>query len=233
MPARLWDFTGAHLPHRHRLVAAGDWLARTGEPLDRLIFSLDAVLVQARNAPYDVMPLISGMIGGEGLVGGAALLGAPQWQHDVFAVIAGDVIEVTADDLRAAVDSDPELRALLFRYLHNFTLQLAQNVIANLGHSVERRLARWLTMFHDRVAGDELRLTHDRIAMLLNVRRASVTDSLHILEGERLLQCTRARIIVRDRAGLQVRAGYSYGYAEDDYNAAIGPFGKASAAQQP
>ena len=88
-------------------------------------------------------------------------------------------------------------------------------------------------MFHDRSAGDELRLTHDMLAMLLNVRRASVTDALHILEGERLVRCTRGRVLVRDRIGLQVRAGYSYGYAEADYNRAIGPFGKASAGKLP
>lgn len=231
LPLSLWGRTGAHLPHLVRTMASGDRLARAGDVMERVVFPLDAVVVQARHAPHDPMPLVSGMVGAEGFAGWAALLGAAQWPHDVFAVIPGQVAEVAADDLLAAVDKDGELRTLLLRYVHNFTMQLTQNTIANLGHSVERRLARWLTMFHDRVAGDELRLTHETLAMLLNVRRASVTDSLHILEGEHLVRCTRGKVTVRDRPGLQARAGHSYGYAEGDYNAAIGPFGKASAAQ--
>lgn len=226
----LWGRLGAHLPHVTRNMASGDRLALAGGLIDHVAFPATAVLVQARHGPHDTMPLVSAMVGGEGLAGWPALLGAAQWPHEVFAVIAGEVVVVAADDLIAATETDADLRTLLLRYLHNFTMQLTQNTIANLGHSVERRLARWLTMFHDRVAGDELRLTHEMLAMLLNVRRASVTDSLHILEGEHLVRCTRGRVIVRDRAGLQARAGYSYGYAEDDYNAAIGPFGKASAA---
>lgn len=211
-------------------MASGDRLARAGDVISHVAFPAGAVLVQARNASHDPMPLVSGVVGLEGMVGWPALLGSPRWTHEVFAVISGDVLVLTVDDLLAAVDTDAELETLLLRYLHNFTMQLTQNTIANLGHSVERRLARWLTMFHDRVTGDELRLTHETLAMLLNVRRASVTDSLHILEGERLVRCTRGKVTVRDRPGLQERAGYSYGYAEEDYNAAIGPFGKASAA---
>jgi hypothetical protein len=41
-----------------------------------------------------------------------------------------------------------------------------------------------------------------------------VTDALHILEGERVLRCTRAMIVVRDRDGLETAAGVSYGAPE-------------------
>lgn len=226
--ASLWSRTGAALRHHIREVASGERLATAGDGITCVAFPLTAVLVQARHADHDPMPLVSGMVGCEGMAGWSALLGGSQWKHEVFSVIAGQVAIVTVDDLNDGMDDDPDLRALLLRYVHNFMMQLTQNTIANLGHSVERRLARWLTMFHDRTEGDELRLTHETLAMLLNVRRASVTDSLHILEGERLVRCTRGRILVRDRAALQARAGYSYGYAESDYNDAIGPFGKAS-----
>ena len=66
-----------------------------------------------------------------------------------------------------------------------------------------------------------------RLGRSLAVRRATVTDTLHILEGEGLVRCTRARIIVRDRAGLERRAGKAYGAAEEAYRALQAPFGKA------
>ena len=227
----LWDRTGKSLPHTVRTMASGDRIASAGDAITEVAFPLTGVLVQARNADHDPMPLVSGMVGPEGMVGWGAMLGAVEWPYEVFAVIAGEVAVVRTDDLVQSIRRDDALHALLLRYVHNFAMQLTQNTIANLGHSVERRLARWLTMFHDRVAGDELRLTHETLAMLLNVRRASVTDSLHILEGEHLVRCTRGKVTVRDRAGLQARAGYSYGFSENDYCAAIGPFGKGSAAQ--
>lgn len=58
-------------------------------------------------------------------------------------------------------------------------------------HPVEVRLARWLLMAHDRADGDELALTNDYMAVMLAVRRPSVTTALHVLEGNRLIRGTR------------------------------------------
>lgn len=227
----LWERVCEGLPHRSRMVAAGDRIARTGDAIDTVIFPTGAIFVLARQNAYEAQPLASGVVGTEGMLGWSRLLGDPEWQHDALAIVGGDVVEVRADILAEAADLQSPLRATILRYVHNYTLQLTQNTIANLGHSLERRLARWLVMVHDRSTTDELRLTHDTLAMLLNVRRASVTDALHLLEGERVLRCTRGLVTVRDRAALQAAAGYSYGYAENDYQAAIGPFGRASAQQ--
>jgi hypothetical protein len=40
-------------------------------------------------------------------------------------------------------------------------------------------------MAQDRIGSDEINVTHDVLALMLGVRRASVTDALHILEGRR------------------------------------------------
>lgn len=38
-------------------------------------------------------------------------------------------------------------------------------------------------MCHDRIDGEEIALTHEYMATMLGVRRSSVTEALHILEG--------------------------------------------------
>jgi hypothetical protein len=58
------------------------------------------------------------------------------------------------------------------------------------------------------------------------VRRASVTDTLHQLEGERVIRSRRGCITVSDRAGLRRIAGQSYGFAEAEYSRLIAPFGR-------
>lgn len=209
-------------------MAAGDRIARTDQIIDTVFVPIGATFAIVRQKPTDLLPLAIGMVGREGVVGWPILLGCHHWQHDIVTLVAGEVVEIAAPDLVAACRADERLHGLILRFVHNFTLQLAQSVVANLGHSVERRVARWLLMIHDRVATDSLTLTHDQLASLLNVRRATVTDALHMLEGELLIRCTRGRVAVRDRAGLERAAAHSYGFCEADYRAAIGPFGKGS-----
>jgi DNA-binding transcriptional regulator YhcF (GntR family) len=79
-------------------------------------------------------------------------------------------------------------------------------------------------MAHDRIEGDEIRVTHEEIAVMLAVRRASVTDALHVLEGENLIRATRGRVLVRNRSGLRRIAGDAYGFFEAEYSRLIAPF---------
>ena len=54
--------------------------------------------------------------------------------------------------------------------------QLAQHVVCNRLHRIAQRCARWLLLTHDRVDHDEFPLTHEFLALMLGVRRASVTE---------------------------------------------------------
>jgi DNA-binding FadR family transcriptional regulator len=64
-------------------------------------------------------------------------------------------------------------------------------------------------------------LTHDFLALMLGVRRPSVTDALHVLEGERLIHANRGLITIRDRARLEDMAGGAYGVPEAEYRRLI------------
>jgi CRP-like cAMP-binding protein len=112
------------------------------------------------------------------------------------------------------------------RFIQSFIVQLGRTVVSNLSDPIDRRLCRWLLMNHDRLEGDTIELTHRQIGVMLGVRRASVTDALHVLEGERLIRAERRMIVVHDRARLRECAGESYGVAEAAYRRLIGPFGK-------
>ncbi len=90
-------------------------------------------------------------------------------------------------------------------------------IVSNLIHSVERRTGRWILLYQDRVGGDEISLTHEELGLMLGIRRASITDALHYLEGERAIVGARGRVIVRDRARLEALAEETYGHAEAQY----------------
>lgn len=218
----------ARLPARPMKLKAGHALARAGTDITEVFVPRDAIVLVARQTALDPVPLTLSMIGYEGLVGWQALLATDRWTHDALIICPGEVAAVQRGDLLAACAVNPALHGVLLRVAHNHTLQLAQSVVANLGHSLERRLARWLLMLDDRTLGDTFHVTHAQLAQILNVRRASITDAVHVLEGETLIFSSRGKFKVRDRAGLQARAGQSYGLSENDYSVSVEPFGKGS-----
>ncbi|MBB6181903.1 Crp/Fnr family transcriptional regulator [Pseudorhizobium flavum] len=123
-----------------------------------------------------------------------------------------------ADFCTAALtmDADATLRHVVLRYFHVFMLQLAATALADAKYPVEQRLARWLLMAHDRL-GHELPLTHDFFALMLGVRRPSVTEALHILEERQCVRAERSLVVVRNRAKLEELAGDAYGVPEGEY----------------
>ena len=167
-----------------------------------------------------------GLVGAEGVIGWPALLGVTQPSYiGMVQMRGGTALFADADAILAACTTSSRLQLILLRFVHSFTEQMTGTLIGALRDNVEQRLARWLLMLHDRVAGDVLHVTHGELAGALHVRRASVTDCLHVLEGKSVVRCSRGQLIVRDRAALRRAAGESYGVAEDSYRRLIGPFG--------
>lgn len=150
------------------------------------------------------------LIGREGLAGLPVVLGAPTSPHRRTVQAEGFAWRMSADDLRTAMDEMPALRAVLLRFVHGVLVQTAQSVACNARHVVHQRLARWLLMAQDRLAQDTLPLTHEVIAKMLGVRRASVTSALQPLEGDGIVRVQRGRIRVLDRARLEACACSCY-----------------------
>lgn len=166
-----------------------------------------------------------GIIGFEGLVGWSVLLGCERSPHEAqVAIGAGTALCISAEALLAHCRDLPQLNKLLLLYVQSFVTQMGRTISSNLTDRLELRLARWLLMNHDRLEGDEIVLTHEQLGVMLGVRRATVTDTLHVLEGERLIRSLRGRIVIRDRDGLVQFAGESYGAAEQAYSQMIAPF---------
>jgi CRP-like cAMP-binding protein len=168
-----------------------------------------------------------GIIGFEGLTGWPVLLGCDISPHEATVAIGGaTALCIPNEALLDACSQSPALKALLLRFVQAFTIQLGRTIVSNLIDPIEQRLSRWLLMNQDRLCTDDIALTHQQIGVMLGVRRASVTDTLHLLEGERVIRARRGCITVCDRAGLRRIAGESYGFAEAEYSRLIAPFGR-------
>lgn len=190
---------------------AGDTVARIGAPLEQVWFPEDAVISVAERLSEGRHADLA-LIGPEGVVGWQALLGDTivPWRC-VVELGGGHALALPAATLRAMADERPALRRTLLAYVSTFSGQVARTLTSTLHCPPDVRLARWLLLMHDRMEGDVLAITHQRLADLLSVRRATITDWLHLLEGERLVRCTRGRVAIRDREGLIRLASTAYG----------------------
>jgi CRP-like cAMP-binding protein len=95
------------------------------------------------------------------------------------------------------------LQNALLRYTHALMTQISQTVACNTRHPVEGRLARWLLMYHDRLERDEFELTHEFMANMLGVRRASVSEVAIKLQGRGFISYQHGRVKILDRKGME------------------------------
>ncbi len=159
----------------------------------------------------------TGLVGREGMTGTGLADGDDRTPYELITQIDGEALTISAEDFVEVLDVVPELRTLGGRFARSLGKQVSYTALSNARFEVKQRLARWLVMVHDRVPGRELHLTHDYLAIMLGVRRPSVTDALHLLEGDKLIRSTRSNIEIRDRRGLVEAAGEVFGAPQAEY----------------
>ena len=172
-------------------------------PIDYAYFPTGAVL-SALTVMTDGNAIEVATFGNEGLAGNSAATGGKTSPNKVIVQIGDGGLRVEVAALQEEVARSGPFRDLLVNYSAAFMAQVSQSVACNGLHRLEQRCCRWLLMTRDRVDSDDLRLTHEYLAIMLGARRASVTDVLGPLQEAGLVRSHRGRIIILDRAGLEV-----------------------------
>ncbi|MEH3039402.1 MAG: Crp/Fnr family transcriptional regulator [Sphingomonas paucimobilis] len=198
-------------------VAVGDTLLSVGQPINYVYF-LEGGIAAVLEVIDGERQHAVGLLGTDGYVGWPLLLGDDRSPHDVvLRAEPGTALRIPAASLLSAVERSETLRAALLRFIQVFLIQMGRTVVSALSHPVERRLARWILLYHDRVRGDEISMTHEEFRLMLAVRRSSITDALHRLEETLAIKSVRGRVIVRDREKLLEMAAMTYGAPEEAY----------------
>ena len=214
-------------PELERIELAQDQLlAPADEPIEYVYF-LDGGIASIVAIGINEGRTEVGIFGREGMSGLPVLLGADSSPQEVFIQVDGTTaLRIPTAAFRAAIDDSRTMQGLFLRYVQTLLIQSSQSTVANAHDTIEARLARWLLMCHDRVDGDEIRLTHKFMAMMVAAQRTGVTVALHILEGAGVIRSLRARVVILNRERLEQLAGDTYGPAEREYRRLIGPFGR-------
>src|SRR5262249_56380331 len=95
--------------------------------------------------------------------------------------VPGTIVSMDREAFRQEVQRQGPLASLVERYTQAFFTQVSQQVACNGLHSVEQRCARCLLLTQDRAATAACPMTHEVLAQMLGLRRATVTVTAGIL----------------------------------------------------
>jgi len=199
----------------------GTVIAHANQQIDRVYFVCSGI-GSVVTASRDGQRAEAGMVGREGFCPTSPGVGGTISVHEVLMQVPGHAYTMPINAISDMLPANPVFANLLARYIQSFTAQISFTALCNANYQVDQRLARWLLMCHDRLDGDEISLTHDFVSLMLAVRRPSITNAFHILEGLKLVLAERGRVTIRDRKGLEDFAGGAYGDPEEEYRRLIG-----------
>jgi CRP-like cAMP-binding protein len=137
------------------------------------------------------------------MIGVGAMFGDAFPFGDVIARTSGAVHVLGVDIFRREMDRRGAFHAIITQYCQSFMALAAQSAACNGLHSAHQRCCRWLLASSYRLQNDEMPVTHEMLAMMLGVRRPTVTLTLQQLATAGLIWQNRGKVRIVNRAGLE------------------------------
>jgi CRP-like cAMP-binding protein len=210
------------LPNLERVTfALGDVICEPRVPLNYAYFPTTSV-VSFLYTMVDGATAEMGLVGNDGMVGVALILGGKTTPNRAVVQIAGDAVRMRANLLTQEFARGGPFQFSLLCYTQTFITQISQTAVCNRLHSITERLSRWLLLCHDRAGSDELPLTQEFIANMLGARRESVTVAAGHLQDADLIRYARGHIWIIDRERLEARACECYQVVENECTRLLG-----------
>lgn len=148
----------------------------------------------------------AGLIGREGAVGGIVSGGHMPAFARAEVETAGTIMTLSHEDLHEAKGRSTLLAELFSRYADCLFAQAMQTAACNSFHAAEQRVARWLLFLADRMGTRNITLNQDRLGAIIGAHRVTVLRGMRPLQANRLIKVRRNRVVILDRAGLELRA---------------------------
>lgn len=146
------------------------------------------------------------MIGKEGCVGTASLLGKESTHLGATVQVPGTAFRIRAELMRDRLPASPTLQWLLARTSVAETLQAAQIAGCTRFHRIEQRLARWLLVCHGKTRLERLPFTQEFLAAMLGAGRPSVTLAAGVLQKAGAISYNRGTVRIASLSKLEAAA---------------------------
>jgi CRP-like cAMP-binding protein len=182
-----------------------------GEPL-RAVYFLNGGVASIVTMLSDGTMVEAATVGNEGMLGIEAFLSidAVAPGKTLMQVPDTDAEMLGVEDFRREVAARGALHDLMGRYTQVIIAQMMQSAACHAMHPVQQRCARWLLMTHDRMHEQDFNLSHEFLAVVLGVRRPTVSVAAAMLQEAGLIRYTHGRVTVRNRKRLEAASCECY-----------------------
>jgi CRP-like cAMP-binding protein len=190
-------------------IPAHKFTQSVGGAVAHVDFPIDAVLsVVATLDNGDTVEV--GTVGNEGFVEFDAALGSALAQRTSFCQVGGTVGRMPIGRFAERMANSGSFARHIRRNVRAALFSAQQFAACNVKHSILQRCARWLSMTEDRVGKAEFTLTHEFLAIMLGVRRASVSEAADSLQTMGAISYRRGVVSIIDQALLNSTACECY-----------------------
>ncbi len=183
------------LPLGKVLYESGDTMHHVYFPIDSIV-SLLYVMQDGASAEISV-------VGNDGLIGISLFMGGESTPSRAIVQSAGTAWQLPGQRLKDEFNLHGALLQLMLRYTQALITQMAQTAVCNRHHTIDQQLCRWLLLSLDRLPSNRLAMTQELIANMLGVRREGVTEAASKLQKLGVIEYSRGKITVLDRAHLE------------------------------
>jgi CRP-like cAMP-binding protein len=202
----------------------------SGEPIVHVDFPLCG-LISIVAISRDGSTVEVGPVGCDGMVGLPVFLGGGTDPLEGFVQVGSvETVRLPTPTFKELLTEYADLEGVMRRYVQWSYFGMAQWVLCARLHPVEERMARWLLMCQDRLGLEQFPLTHEYLAEMLGVRRASVTIAAGTLRKAGLIEYHRGIVTILDRARLEDAACECNRVSAGEYLRLIGREPKATEA---
>jgi CRP-like cAMP-binding protein len=210
---------------RARPIVVGDILLRPGEKLETVAFPTSGCLSLVAQ-PDETLSVEAATIGREGVGNVHSALGSRRSSLELIGQVSGAMIEVDVELFAKLCGQPGRLQDLVHGYIEALFAQASLSSACNAVHHVNQRCARWLLMSHDRVDSDTFDLKQEFLAVMLGVKRPSVTIAAGTLQEAGLISYKRGWITIVDREALEQAACSCYENIRSEYSRLV-PLGSS------
>jgi CRP-like cAMP-binding protein len=198
-------------------------LQKAGEPVEAIYFPADGlcsiVVTMADGRTVEVA-----VVGNEGLVGISAFLGDGRATGETIVQVPGAFAYLLPKRVfTEEMDRHGALYDLVGLYSQALIACVMQSAACNGLHAADQRCARWLLQSHDRIGRDCFDLTQEFLAVMLGVRRATVSMIAQQLQRAGLILFQRRTVTIVDRPGLEDATCECYGVMRDLFDRLLTP----------
>ena len=198
-------------PHlRLQSTAVGVTLHEQGRRISDVYFPNGGVF-SITNRMRDGALVVVATVGREGMLGIGVFLGDRTGNGRTFQQVAdGPVAALAVARFVRETARSGAFREVMALYAQASLLQVMQCTACNALHDVTQRCCRWLLQTHDRVGADDFLLKQEFLALMLGVRRPTVSVVLRGLQESGLVSSRYGRMRVLRRRRLEAASCECY-----------------------